>query len=164
MSSCRREWITALFLTLLLLLVLRVVRENGRVYWGYFTIPIGTTLAKFTCSGSHHLNTMLQPVVITGGWLISPNEGNFSGDDKSEGHYPLVFLFPLLLRHLQTYLPSTSLVQTHCQFTWFNWQVSCLSPDVVVTLNGVLHYLIGFKDNQAWITAKLREHFQMFNP
>ena len=61
-EQLQREWnCSSISCSLWLLLVHRVVRENGRGLLGIFYRDYH--LAKFTCSGSRHLNTMLQPVV-----------------------------------------------------------------------------------------------------
>lgn len=61
-EQLQREWnCSSISCSLWLLLVHRVVRENGRSLLGIFYRDYH--VAKFTCSGSRHLNTMLQPVV-----------------------------------------------------------------------------------------------------
>ena len=64
-EQLQREWnCSSISCSLWLLLVLRVVRENGRGLLGiFYNTHRDYHLAKFTCSGSHHLNTMLQPVM-----------------------------------------------------------------------------------------------------
>ena len=47
------------------------------------------------------------------------NQVNFSDDGKPEVHFPFDFSFLFAPQGLTNYLPSTSVVQAHCQFTWF---------------------------------------------